>query len=116
MDYEGIYVDKTFQVFHSKQSLEELRQTVVYQQPADISTPKVSDNEFLVSWQGTDTLFSKEIYGSDGKQLDDTYVIATEQRVYNDNGDEFHYPYPYHLTKNHWTLSESESGYSLSYC
>ena len=115
MDYEGIYSDDSFQMFRSKQSLEELRETVLYQQSAGFLATTISDNEFLASWQGTDTLFSKEIFDSDGKQLDDTYVIATEQRIYNDNGDEFHYPYPYHLTKNHWTLSESESGYSLSY-
>lgn len=115
MDYEGIYVDDSFQVFHSKQSLEELRESVLYQQPADFSATTVNDKEFLVSWHGADTLFSKEIYGPDGKQLEDTYVIANEQRGYIDNGEEIHYPYPYHLTKHHWTLSESQSGYSLSY-
>ena len=115
MDYEGIYADDSFQVFHSKQSLEELRESVLFQQPADFSATTVNDNEFVASWQGTDTLFSKEIYSPDGKQLDDTYVIANEQREYIDNGEEIHYPYPYHLTKHHWTLSESENGYSLSY-
>ena len=115
MDYEGIYADDSFQVFHSKQSLEELRESVLYQQPADFSATTVNDKEFLVSWHGADTLFSKEIYGPDGKQLEDTYVIANEQRGYIDNGEEIHYPYPYHLTKHHWTLSESQSGYSLSY-
>ena len=88
---------------------------MLYQQPADFSATTVNDKEFLVSWHGADTLFSKEIYGPDGKQLEDTYVIANEQRGYIDNGEEIHYPYPYHLTKHHWTLSESESGYSLSY-
>ena len=115
MDYEGIYADDSFQVFHSKQSLEELRESVLYQQPADFSATTVNDKEFLVSWHGADTLFSKEIYGPDGKHLEDTYVIANEQRGYIDNGEEIHYPYPYHLTKHHWTLSESQSGYSLSY-
>ena len=115
MDYEGIYADDSFQVFHSKQSLEELRESVLYQQPADFSATTVNDKEFLVSWHGADTLFSKEVYGPDGKQLEDTYVIANEQRGYIDNGEEIHYPYPYHLTKHHWTLSESQSGYSLSY-
>lgn len=115
MDYEGIYSDDSFQVFRSKQSLEELRESVLFQQPADFSATTVNDNEFVASWQGTDTLFSKEIYSPDGKQLDDTYVIANEQREYIDNGEEIHYPYPYHLTKHHWTLSESENGYSLSY-
>ena len=117
MDYEGIYADESFQVFRSKQSLEELRESVLNQRHANYSATTISDNEFLVSCHGADTdiLFSKEIYSPDGKQLDDTYVIATEQRGYFDNGEEIHYPYPYHLTKHHWTLSESESGYSLSY-
>ncbi len=115
MDYEGIYADDSFQVFRSKQSLEELKESVLYQQSAGFLATTISDNEFLASWQGNETLFSKEIYDPDGKQLDDTYVIAVEQRGYIDNGEEIHYPYPYHMTKNHWTLSESDNGYSLSY-
>lgn len=115
MDYESIYADDSFQVFRSKQSLEELREIVLYQQSAGVLATTISDNEFIASRQGTDTLFSKEIYDSNGKQVDDTYVTAVEQRVYIDNGEEIHYPYPYHMTKHHWTLSESENGYSLSY-
>lgn len=115
MDYEVIYADESFQVFRSKQSLEALRESVLYQQPAYFSAKTVSDNEFLVSRDGADILFSKEIYGPDGKQLDDTYVIATEQKRYQSGNDQIPYPYPYHMTNHHWTLSESENGYSLTY-
>ena len=115
MDYEGIYADESFQVFRSKQSLEELKESVLYRQPANFSATVISDNELLVNWDGDDTLFSKEIYDPTGKQLDDTYVIAVEKRTYQSGSDQIPYPYPYHLTKHHWILSESENGYSLSY-
>ena len=117
MDYEGIYADDSFQVFRSKQSLEELRESVLHQQPDDFSIVNYSDNEFTVnSWQGSDNiLFSKEIYGVDGKRLDDTYVIASQQRSYRFGDDEIYYPYPYHMTQHSWILSETADGYNLSY-
>lgn len=116
-DYESLYAGESFQVFHSKQSLDELRKAVMYQQPDDFSIVNYSDNEFTVNWwQGSDNiLFSKEIYGVDGKRLDDTYVIASQQRSYRFGDDEIYYPYPYHMTQHSWTLSETADGYNLSY-
>ena len=115
MDYEPLYEDELFQVFHSTQSLEELRESVLYQQPDDFTATTISDNEFFVSWGGADILFSKEVYGPDFKQLDDTYVIAIEQRSYQSGSDRIPYLYPYHMTQHSWMLGKTADGYDLFY-
>ena len=115
MDYEPLYEDELFQVFHSTQSLEELRKSVLYQQPDDFTATTISDNEFFVSWGGADILFSKEVYGPDFKQLDDTYVIAIEQRSYQSGSDRIPYLYPYHMTQHSWMLGKTADGYDLFY-
>lgn len=115
-DYESIYADESFQVFRSKQSLEELRESVLYQQPDDFTATVISDTEFLVSWkQNGDTLFSKEIFGTDGERLNDAYVIAVERRNDPSGSHTFSYPYPYHMVENSWILSETGDGYELTY-
>ncbi len=113
-DYELLYSDDAFQVIRSKQTLDELKRSVLYQQPDDLTVVKESDSEFLVRWgQGADTLYSKEVFGEDGKLLDDVFVVVVEQKKVNDHGGEFTAFYPYHMTAHHWTLSEAESGYTF---
>jgi beta-lactamase regulating signal transducer with metallopeptidase domain len=114
-DYEHLYADRSFQAFRSKQTLDELKQSVLYQQPEDFIIVKETDSEFLVRWgDGADFLYSKEVYGQDDNLLDDVFVVAVEEKWVVDNSDELNYPFPYHMTKRHWTLSEAENGYSLS--
>lgn len=114
-DYELLFSNEFCQVFRSKQSLEELKETIFNQRPKDYFLVEENDRELLVRWkEGVDYLYSKEVYGQSGKLLDDIFVVAVEQNGYIDNGKEIRYPYPYHLAKNDWTLTESENGYTLS--
>lgn len=114
-DYQLLFSNESFQVFRSKQSLGELKETILNQRPKNYYIIEENDLELLVRWkEGADYLYSKEVYGQNGKLLDDIFVVAVEQNDYIDNGKEIRCPYPYHLTKNDWTLTESENGYTLS--
>lgn len=81
-DYQLLFSNEFFQVFRSKQSLEELKETILNQRPKDYFIVEENDREVLVRWkEGTDFLYSKEVYGQNGKLLDDILVVAVEKMV-----------------------------------
>lgn len=108
-DFEVTSEDSSVKFCRSDLTFDELRETIFYPERG-FSVVKYGDDEFLAGAQGAQTLYSRNIYGTDGKRLENAYVMAENRRLID---DDTYIAYPYHLAQNRWMLSKNGNGYRL---